>query len=670
MSISLAHGGIARGRSDAGPGGQAEFALAVGGAIVLYAASGGGWRAAPWDRTQPLSLNPWASLLAIGLLALSVLQRVRRTGRVWSWAPTDVALFVFVLSAGVSAALAAERAGALALLGFTLGAVGLYWAVRGQDSRTQTLAVLACWALFGAAYSIAFLASADWEPYSDKAPLVGAWAQALRAAMPPAFGPFVNPNDAGGIVLFALPACLPLLGQTREHLGARRTVWRALWGLAAALMLLAWLFSLSRGAWAALLGAVVLWAFWRLAGRAVARRFADARSIWRRQVGVTLGVAGACALLAMAIALLAGDRLPGAATLANRIALWRGGLLLARDYPVIGAGLGSFPLHYSLYALLIHVGFVYSSHNLAIDVLVAQGAVGLAAGAVFVLGTLSRGVRALRRTGDNRLARQTLEACLVALLAVLLHGLVQDVYYASPALMLLGLPLGLIGATYDQLPHRAACPPTPTEPSSAPPRTRPHGALTAALLLALLGGAVWQRSTLIAAWHTNSGALIQSRSELRAYDPEHFAELPLEAVRARADLSRAERHYERAIAAVPTSAGARLRLAGIRLAQRDYAAALTHTQAVWGAGYHDSVARLLYGDALVAAGQVERAADVVRGVSFTEERLLGQATDRYALAGDVQRAAQAWATVLLLDPDNAAAATNLAEAEALLADGE
>jgi len=116
----------------------------------------------------------------------------------------------------------------------------------------------------------------------------------------------------------------------------------------------------------------------------------------------------------------------------------------------------------------------------------------------------------------------------------------------------------------------------------------------------------------------------------------------------------------------PGNRTARQRLAAIALSRGQYDDALRHAEAAWESGHRDDVTRLLLGDALVADGQAERAAEVVQGLEWAERRLLGNAWYRYWVGEDYRRVVTSSSTVLLLDPDNDAAAELLARAEAKL----
>ncbi len=164
------------------------------------------------------------------------------------------------------------------------------------------------------------------------------------------------------------------------------------------------------------------------------------------------------------------------------------------------------------------------------------------------------------------------------------------------------------------------------------------------------------RNSLIGAWYANVGALEQTRQELGRYDPVHHNDLPLETVRKEADLSVAEKNFSQALSYQPSNRTALQRLAMIAIARQDYPQALSRMETAWQAGHRDLVTRLNYSDALVAAGKLEEAADLVEEFSWAEERLFAQAWYRYWLGKDYQRAADAWQTVLILNPQHQEAA--------------
>jgi hypothetical protein len=109
---------------------------------------------------------------------------------------------------------------------------------------------------------------------------------------------------------------------------------------------------------------------------------------------------------------------------------------------------------------------------------------------------------------------------------------------------------------------------------------------------------------------------------------------------------------------------ARQRLGAMALSRGEYDQGLAQLQAAWEAGHGDDVTRLLLGDRLVATGQIEEAAEKVRGLTWAEMRLMGQAWYRYWVNEDYGLAADAWRAVVRLNPQNESVAHWVTKAEA------
>ena len=106
-----------------------------------------------------------------------------------------------------------------------------------------------------------------------------------------------------------------------------------------------------------------------------------------------------------------------------------------------GLGLASFEMPYSSDVLLVHVGYLTHAHNLLLDVWLGQGLLGL-------LGfgwLLAVAVRTGQSTSPWR------NAAFASLAVILLHGLLDDVFYGydGRAIVLLFVPVALLASTSD-----------------------------------------------------------------------------------------------------------------------------------------------------------------------------------------------------------------------------
>jgi O-antigen ligase len=535
-------------------------------------------------------------------------------------------LTLFLLSALLSAAVAYDPARSLAKFWLVLGAWGLYYALAHQHDLLHLYGALALFGLLGVALALFFLATHDWST-TTKMPALAVWGRQVGSWLPALQGHRLTPNVAGGMMAVLLPLYAPLIALPGRHalLGCSRAVrrgLRVLWATAAALVALGCALSASRGAWGAALAVGTAWLLWRFLEVAIRGR--DAARVWRARLlsMVLLGLAVVIVALGLACVVSA-DSSTARQAVTNRWGLWRDAALLARDYAFTGLGLGLFEMPFSIYTLLIHVGYIVNSHNLFLDILVEQGTIGLGLYLGLVVVALVYAVRALR--GARRVYLWVTEAALASLGVGLLHGLVDDVLYGSRGLLLLFVPLGLIVAA------RQAASREPNHQESANTPELARGALAP---LGVVGGLVlvvvalgWR--PISAAWQANLGALAQTRIELAVYDQWHFDNPNLDQVRQTQPLEAALERFERALALDPGNITARRRLALVALARGDYAAARLHMERAWADGHRDRATRLLLGDALVAADEPDVAAEIIRGVPWARARLEGQAWSRY-----------------------------------------
>jgi tetratricopeptide (TPR) repeat protein len=181
-------------------------------------------------------------------------------------------------------------------------------------------------------------------------------------------------------------------------------------------------------------------------------------------------------------------------------------------------------------------------------------------------------------------------------------------------------------------------------------------------VLVLLIAGIYHRSAL-SAWYANLGTIAQAQIEIPAYLSDDWQNTTIDKVRQVGDLGPVLSAYQRALSTDPTNLTALQRMADIELSRGQYEQALQHISEAWQAGRRDDVTRLLYGDALVANGLPEQAAQVVRGIVDAEVRLMYQAVYRYFFSGDYPRAGDAWRTVLLLNPQSSQARKGLVDVQ-------
>ncbi|MDF1514403.1 MAG: hypothetical protein P1S60_11395, partial [Anaerolineae bacterium] len=248
-----------------------------------------------------------------------------------------------------------------------------------------------------------------------------------------------------------------------------------------------------------------------------------------------------------------------------------------------------------------------------------------------------------------------IEAGVVALAVIHVHGLVDALFYNTRGLLLLFIPAGIVALSSRLEPWEA-------QPQRTPARGTVISAAVFASLALALTIIIWSKAA--STLYANLGAVAQARVELASYDTDRFNERPMDTVRREENLDAAIHYFELARARDPENLTALQRLASIDLSRGDYDSALSHMTTAWDAGHRDSVTRLLYGDALVAAGCIEQAAGIIEGLAWANARMDGQAWSRYWVHEDWTRAAYAWRTLELLEPGNAGARDRAEAAEA------
>jgi tetratricopeptide (TPR) repeat protein len=329
-------------------------------------------------------------------------------------------------------------------------------------------------------------------------------------------------------------------------------------------------------------------------------------------VGVSLAWPGGPAALVRA--------LPGPDTGLNRVTLMRNTLALVRDYPLVGAGLGTFQMLYSSYVLLLHVGYIIHSHNLLLNVAVEQGLPALLLLAV-LWALFARKVWQRALAPDSGRALGVLGPAVLSLVVVVVHGQADDALYGSRGVLLLFVPLAFAVAPLTERGRRAA--------------RGWAAAVPAALVLVLAGALVW-RGPLTSRIYSNLGAVHQSQAELSIYS---WPEWPLQdAVRQAVDLSRPIAEFERALVLDPTNATANRRLGMIELSLAQYEQALGHLEAAYASEPGNTTTLELLGEALITNGRLDEGKALWAGVP-NEQHQLSARVFWYQYIGDAERAA-------------------------------
>lgn len=543
--------------------------------------------------------GPWP--LLIGLLPWAV--RWRLTGRPAKRTSFDLPLGLFIATALVGVWSAYDKETAWGKFWLIIGAVLLFYAfVNWGVGETQRKAESQAWLLtiFGAGVAVYFMVTHDWDSFQAKIEWLANLGRALQSSLPSPPGHRLHPNVAGGLLAIMVPYAAVTVW-LMKRVGGR---WRFALALALGLVILfGLLLSMSRGAWLALSAATAMVGWWlivSLLGRSRQTR----RTIYFG--GLVAGLASVLLLAALQPQLVetALEALPMADAGQSRLALYRNSLVLASDYPIVGAGLGGFMMLYSTYSLLIHVGFSVHSHNLFLNVAIEQGIFGLLAlfwmwllmgvavwrGMGMIPSDLAavdpEGMHSQDHSQISTAERSVLYAAALSLVVLLVHSLFDDPLYGSRGLLLLFVPLSF------------AEPVLQGRPGLSKKRRLAIWAVGAAIVLAVL--LIWRRP-ITSIFNANLASVRQSKEELSRYE---WPDWPIQdAVRRDIDMRPVVAGYEQALTNNPHNFSANRRLGQIELSLGEYKQALAHLEEAYRQAPWDNATRQLLGEAYLVNGR-------------------------------------------------------------------
>lgn len=386
---------------------------------------------------------------------------------------------------------------------------------------------------------------------------------------------------------------------------------------------LALVFSASRGAWTAVIGAGMVWAaiYWQ-----PARWLALA--VGTALLGLALYVLAVGDVQAISSIPVVGGPLGLLFIRPDRLEVYSNSLALARSVPFTGIGLGSqFGMVYSRYGLLLHVPYLYYAHNLFLEIWLEQGVIGLSAWVWLIVSIFTNAWRWGAVEAPQMRIRY--EATWIGLAAVIIHGF-SDARQAQA--VLLWLPFfALLGLNAALLPHNS-----PSRPYRVRLRFLPAAAGASCLLLVLLNA--WP---LPAALYANQAALIQHRADLSG----SLSQMERDAM-----LDRAAGLFAKALDKDPANWTANQRMGLIALSRQDFSGAVPYLKSAHEADMRHPGTRRALGLAYAFSGSLDEAALLLRGqLNIVDE--LNYWGWHYHSSGKVDAGLNAMRVSLMLQPD-------------------
>jgi tetratricopeptide (TPR) repeat protein/O-antigen ligase len=410
----------------------------------------------------------------------------------------NIALVVYGLTALMSLVTAYDSTLSEATIAAVVVSIIVYFIVVNRLRRLETTPLFAKGIVVaGLIFSLFFISQFSHQNYPETPNIINTLGRLTTFL--PNLDVFIHQNSASTFLELLLPIAMTLFLVSTDM---KRKVF---WAFSLLVLAYAFLLTYSRGAYlglavAILLGAAVIGAK-RLSGR--------------QATALVAGIISLIILFVLGMIVL-GPRVPFVASLAgvtsSRLEIYRNSLTLAGDYLFTGIGVGdTFAMVYARYSLMIFVPLFTYTHNLFLAVLVGQGIIGLAA---FIIVIITFYLFVVRVLWVVRLAviEPLFYGALVGVTAALVHGLTDARQYVESPF---NLPLLFAGMALT-----VACGINALRAEAFEDRTTNQGRgwgtlklVTAGAAVVLVAGFVIFNRQVLAAWHTNLGALAETRGD-------------------------------------------------------------------------------------------------------------------------------------------------------------
>lgn len=280
----------------------------------------------------------------------------------------------------------------------------------------------------------------------------------------------------------------------------------------------------------------------------------------------------------------------------GRWELYQNSLFVARDYFYSGIGLGNtFAMVYSRYGLLIQVPFLTYTHNLPLAIWMGQGLLGAIAAAGLLISFYLFVFRIIR----SKRQRRVFHGAWVGVTVTLIHGLFDARQFVEgewlmPVFFVL---IGLTVATGRLSLERAQA-----EDETMSLRYIPRF-LAPVIIVPVVAAVVIFNRPLLALWHTNRGAIDETRAELSA---------GLSNDERTALYDQAKASFRTALETDPGLPNASRRLGNLEVKMDEFEAAVPLLETAYAAEPGNPAARKGLGLAYLWTGRVEEAAELFK----------------------------------------------------------
>ncbi|MEW6085911.1 MAG: O-antigen ligase family protein [Chloroflexota bacterium] len=472
----------------------------------------------------------------------------------------DALLATYLLFAAIGSWTAYDASGALHKFLAIVAGVILYYVLSSQPRRNR-IWVAGLFFSGGIVAALYFFLTYDFITYPRKIELVNQIGRLIVLARPELGWRAIHPNYIAGISAIASLFGFYLLLHPEKKLRPFSLTTRLI-SLGLLILLSTIVMATSRGVLMAIAVLVLVWLLW------IGVKFSASKF---NPIKVSLFPAVVMTFLAAVVFFLyagparSGESVSGSNYFGNgsRAELFERSLYLVPEFPVIGAGLESFPGLYSHYLLGIPNYNVPNSHNLFLDVFIELGMVGGIAFLLMYLLSIWRISQSITiaNTLDDKLLHWVVFG---ALILAFVHGIVDDYLFQGSGAILSVALLGVL-------------------PGSSRQTSIYQGAIhrngTDMILLVVAGVAMLAliliyHNAIRSVWFSNFGAVQMAKVELAGFPTNQWAEADIVE-----KLQDAETSFLASVEADPSNRTANHRLGLISMLRRDFTSGCAYLEA-------------------------------------------------------------------------------------------